>query len=271
MPTMISAIPWLLTLAADAPALGDVVHGQELLKEAGDEVRVDGAWINRYSDETILKLLLTGKDGFPTIDSDNVLDRWDVLAVLRERNSDLRELVPDATHIYVAETALDDNAQKRLAKQGRIRDDDLRASRRVFVGFALDDDGADKARKQFVQAKEPKKRDRLKRDKKVGYVVFATLDGFRDGKHEVAFTIDKDIKITRVIVRDAQGRAPDDLNQAAQRFLGKGARGKYDELKAGGAGKAVGELTGPLSRAFLQAAESVYMYEVDERDYFAFD
>ncbi|MBM4279662.1 MAG: hypothetical protein FJ137_02510 [Deltaproteobacteria bacterium] len=265
------AVPLFLSFATQTPALGDLDHGQALLKEAGGVVRVDGAWINRYSDETILKLLASGKDGFPTVDSDNVLDQWDVLAVLRAANSDLRDLVPEATHVYVAETKLDDNAEKRLTEQARIKSDDVVTSRRVFVAYALDGEDADKDRKQFVSAKEPKKRDKLKRDKKVGYVVFANLDGFRDGKHEVAFTTDKDVKITRVIVRDAQGRAPDDLNQAAQRFLGKGARGKYDELKAGGAGKAVGELSGPLSRAFLQAAESVYMYEVDERDYFAFD
>jgi hypothetical protein len=267
-----TALPLLLALATDAPLLGDVAHGEELLKEAGGSVRVDGAWINRYPDETILKLLQSGKDGFPEIESDNVLDQWDVLAVLRARNSDLRDLAPDATHVYVAETKLDDNAQKRLTEQARIPSDSLQTNRRVFVVYAIkDDDGVTSDRRQFVTAKEPRKRDKLKRDKKLGYVVFATLPGFRDGKHEVAFAIDKDIRITRAIVRDARGDAPDDLNQAAQRFLGKGARGKYEELKAGGAGKAVGELSTPLSRAFLQAAEAVYMFEVDERDYFAFD
>ena len=268
----ISALPLVLSLAAEPPALGDVVHGEALLKESGATVRVDGAWINRYPDETIIKLLQGGKDGFPEVDSDNVLDQWDVLAVLRTHNSDLRELAPDATHVYVAETKLDENAQERLTKQARVPTDSVQTNRRVFVVYALkDDDGVDRDHRQFVTAKEPKKRDKLKRDKKLGYVVFATLEGFRDGKHEVAFAIDKDIRITRAIVRDANGNTPDDLNQAAQRFLGKGARGKYDELKAGGAGKAVGELSTPLSRAFLQAAESVYMFEVDERDYFAFD
>jgi hypothetical protein len=262
----------MLLLAGDGPALGDVVHGDALLKEAGATVRVDGAWINRHPDEAILKLLESGKDGFPAIDSDNVLDRWDALAALRARNTDLRDLVPDATHFYVAETKLDENAEKRLRDQARIPADGVVTARRVFVAFALgEDEGGNRKQKQFVTAKESKKRDRLKRDKKLGYVVFATLEGFRGGRHEVAFAVDKDIKITRVVVRDDQGEATDELNQAAQRFLGRGARGKYEELRAGGAGKTIGELTTPLSRAFLAAMESVYMYEVDERDYFAFD
>jgi hypothetical protein len=268
----LAALPLLFAVAADVPVLGDVVHGDALLKEAGASPRVDGAWINRYADETILKLLESGKDGFPSVDSDNVLDRWDVLAALRARNTDLRDLAPDATHVYVAETKLDENAEKRLRDQARIPDDELVTSRRVFVVFALgDDDGGDRKRKQFVTAKDAKKRDRLKRDKKLGYVVFATLPGFRGGRHEVAFAVDKDIKITKVVVRDDKGNATDELNQAAQRFLGKGARGKYEELRAGGAGKAISELSTPLSRAFLGAMESVYMYEVDEREYFAFD
>jgi hypothetical protein len=268
----LTALPMVFSLAAQVPALGDVVHGEALLKDSGGNVRVDGAWINRYSDDVILKLLQNGKEGFPEVESDNVLDQWDVLAVLRAHNSDLRELAPDATHVYVTETKLDENAEKRLTDQAHVPSDSVQTNRRVFVVYALkDDEGVDRDHRQFVTAKEPKKRDKLKRDKKLGYVVFATLEGFRDGKHEVAFAIDKDIRITRVIVRDSKGNTPDDLNQAAQRFLGKGARGKYDELRAGGAGKAVGELSTPLSRAFLQSAESVYMYEVDERDYFAFD
>ena len=46
---------------------------------------------------------------------------------------------------------------------------------------------------------------------------------------------------------------------------------QYAALKAGGAGKAIAELERPLSDAFLLAAEAVYMFEVVERDYFAFD
>lgn len=257
------------------PVAGDVVHGDKLLKEAEASVRVDGAWINRYSDEVILKLLENGKDGFPEVDSDNLLDRWDVLAALRTRNTDLRDLTNDATHVYVAETKLDENAEKRLQDQGKITK--FEKARRVFALYSLPPDNVNSGEKPgdrpfvFITPKETKKRDILKKDKKTGYVVFMPLAGFKGGGYEVAFAVDKDIKITRAVVRDAKGNEPDDLNQAAQRFVGKGARGKYEELKAGGAGKAVAELQTPLSQAFLSAMEAVYMYEVDERDYFAFD
>jgi hypothetical protein len=123
----------------------------------------------------------------------------------------------------------------------------------------------------FVTPRETKRRDVLKKDKKQGYAVFVPLGGFKGGGYEAAFAIDKDMKITHVVIRDSKGREPDVLNQAAARFVGKGARGRYDELRAGGAGKAISELQTPLSQAYLLAAEAIYMFEVDERDYFAFD
>ncbi len=266
---MLHALPLLLVLAADRPVSGDVVNGDRLLKEAEASVRVDGSWINRYPDESILKLLESGKDGFPEVDSDNLLDRWDVLTSLRLRNTDLRDLSGDATHVYVAETKLDDNAAARLRDQAHLPPAKIEAERRVFALFTLAEGSKNKL--SYTGPKETKKRDKLKKDKKAGYVVFVPLTGFKGGGYEAAFAVDPDIKITRVVVRDGKGSTPDDLNQAAQRFVGKGARGKYDELKAGGAGKAVAEIQGPLSQAFLAGMEAVYMFEVDEREYFAFD
>ena len=266
---MLHALPLLLALAADRPLSGDIVNGDKLLKESDASVRVDGSWINRYPDEVILKLLESGRDGFPEVDSDNLLDRWDVLTSLRLRNTDLRDLSGDATHVYVAETKLDDNAEKRLKEQARLPPGKIESERRIFALFTLEEGSKD--RLTFMTPKDTKKRDKLKKDKKAGYVVFVPLTSFKGGGYEAAFAVDPDIKITRVVVRDGKGNMPDDLNQAAQRFLGKGARGKYDELKAGGAGKAVAELQGPLSQAFLAGMEAVYMFEVDERDYFAFD
>jgi hypothetical protein len=250
--------------ADDRPILGDVVHGQQVY--TGD-VRVDGAWLNRYPDDVIVKLLQKGTEGFPAVDSDNPLDRWDVLALLRSKNTDLRDLAGAATHVLIADTVLDENAAKRLTEEGKLNRFDK--DRRVYVLYKLDDDKGAGSKMTFVSLKESKKRDALKKDKKLGYVVFAKLD--MRGGTEVAFAVDKDIRITDVLVRGKDGSVPVDLQQAAKRFIGKGARGKYDEVRAGGAGKAVGELSTSFSEAFLAAMESVYMYEIDEREYFQFD
>jgi hypothetical protein len=265
MSLLLTAVFAVAAHADDRPILGDVVHGQQIY--SGD-VRVDGAWLNRYPDDVIIKLLQKGTEGFPAVDSDNALDRWDVLALLRSKNTDLRDLSGNATHVLIADTTLDDGAQKRLAEQAKLNTFDK--DRRVYVLYKLDDDNKGAAGKMtFVSLKESKKRDALKKDKKLGYVVFAKLD-LRGGT-EVAFAVDKDIRITDVLVRAKDGSVPVDLQQAAKRFIGKGARGKYDEVRAGGAGKAVGELSTSFSNAFLAAMESVYMYEIDEREYFQFD
>lgn len=270
---MISSTALLVSLAIagapeDRPLIGDVVNGDRLLKKAGYDVKIDGAWLNIVSDEQIIGKLASGADDFPRIDSDNVLDRWDVLASLRAKNADLRDLAMEANTVLVMTTKYDENAEKRLSDQAKIKDVDGN-ERRVFGLFKVEQDkGAPQL--TFVGEKDNKKRDKLKKNSKVGYAVFIKLPGFRGGKYEAAFAIDKDMRIQKVEIHGPEG-APTDLNQAAARFVGKGARGQYAGLKAGGAGKAIGELERPLSDAYLMAAESVYMFEVIERDYFAFD
>lgn len=264
----------LSAVAADErPLIGDVKNGERLIQGAGSTVKVDGASLNRLPDAALVKLIEQGKGGMPELDSDNVLDAWDVLAAMRAKNTDLRDLGSKATHVYLADVKLDDNAKQRLKDQGKLAPGRILDERRVFAFFDLDGSGKGVGAGDFafVTKKDTKKRDVLKREKKAGYGVFLPLAGFRGGQHEIAFAVDKDMKITGAFIRAPDGSAPADLNQAAQRFVGKGARGKYDALKPGGAGKAISELQDPLSDAFLMAAEAIYMVEVDERDYFAFD
>ncbi|HEY1098026.1 MAG TPA: hypothetical protein VGF99_03820, partial [Myxococcota bacterium] len=225
------------SFAAERPLIGDTAHGEALVKAAGGSVKVDGAWLNAASDATLIKQIANGKNGFPDLDSDNPLDHWDVLAAYRAKNTDLRDLAPSATHVYIAETVLDENAQDRLKNQAKIAGGAIVAERRVFVTYDLNGDkkGVD-GNFEFVGHKDTRKRDQLKRDKKLGYVVFVPMPGFRGGAWELAVAFDKDIKITGAEIRGPGGESQAELNQAAQRFLGKGARGKYDAIKAGGAG-----------------------------------
>jgi hypothetical protein len=257
---------------ADRPLEGDTLHGEALLKKSGATARVDGAWLNALTDEQALVALAKGAEGFPRVESANPLDRWDALAFIRSRNTDLRDLVMGANTVLLMNGKLDENAEKRLTEQAKVAAAALEPERRVFGLYKLPEKPGDAgAALAFVGEKENKKRDKLKKNTKVGYVVFVKLPGFRDGKYEAAFAVDKDIHIQHVAIRAPDGAAPVDLNQAAARFLGKGARGQYAQLKAGGAGKAIGELEKPLSDAFLMGMEAVYMFEVKEREYFAFD
>lgn len=265
----VAAAPTAAAPAAEPPLSGDVIHGVALLKEAGADVRVDGEWLNAVPEEGALARLAKGSDGFPRIESDNLLDRWDVLAALRARNTELRELLQGADHVLVASTKLDENAEKRLTDQAKISSSALESERRVFALFKVGEENAPGL--NYVAEKDTKKRDKLKKNTKVGYAVFVKLPDFRGGKYEAAFAVDKDIRLQKVVIRAPDGSEPADLNQAAARFVGKGARGQYAQLKAGGAGKTVGELEKPLSNAFLMGVESVYMFEVAEREYFAFD
>ena len=251
--------------ANNRPLIGDAKNGDKHLGVAGFDAKVDGAWLNQFPDDVIIEKMVRGDGGFPQIDSENVLDRWDALAALRAKNTDLKDLLGGADSVLVMPTTLDEHAVGRLKDQAKIPSSAIDESRTVFGLFKTGASGL-----SFVGPKENKKRDKLKKDTKVGYAVFLPIPGFRGGKYEAAFAIDKDMRIQSVSIRAPDGSAPTDLNQAAARFVGKGARGQYAALKAGGAGKALGELAAPLSDTFLLAAESVYMLEVDEREYFQF-
>jgi hypothetical protein len=272
------ALPLLLSCALAAPALadgerpllGDPVNGAKLYKKASGDAspRVDGAWINKYGDSQAMTGLAKGKAGFPKVKGDNALDRWDVLAFLRGANANVLDLMPGSTHMLLSKAELDQYALERLTDQARIKVPDDMKKGHVYVFFTTGEAKGDIRR---VREKNARVRDELKPKSKSGYVVFMPLPGVRKGGHEVAFGINPDMQITTIEVRGPNGEAPADLNQAAKRYVGKGARGKYDAIKAPGAGRAMSELKKPLSEAFLLAAERIYMYEVKEREYFAFD
>lgn len=252
------------------PLVGDPINGEKLFKKASKkDVRVDGNWINAFSDSQALKGLASGKGGFARLSSDNPLDRYDVAAYIRSKNIDVRDLFPEATHVLIGTGELDQYAKERLkdrAKVGELKKGE--GKHRVFVFYKVGDKATDDLRR--VRVKNHRTRDKLKKDKKLGYVVFMPLD-VKGKAYEIAFAVDKDIKITGVQIRDDKGELPTDLNRAAARLEGRGARGKYDGLKLVGGGRAAKQLAKPINRAWLMGMEYVYMYEVEERDYFAFD
>ena len=261
----------LPALAADQrpPLVGDPSNGAKLYKAASKKsVKVDGNWLNAVGEAKALKALERGSDGFPRVKSDNVLDLYDALAYLRSRNTDLADLAPEADHVLISDPELDSNATTRLKERAKISASEG-DTHRVFALYRVGRGGDDGLGRVFID--DHKKRDALKPDKKVAYVVFMPLKGVRKGDLEAAITVSPDITITQVVIRGADGELPTDLNQAARRFVGQGGRGKYDALRAGGAGKAIRELAQPLSEAFLLGMEHIYRFEVEERDYFAFD
>jgi hypothetical protein len=252
------------------PLAGDPVNGKKIFQKASKKsVRVDGNWMNARSDAALVAALKAGQDGMPKIKSESTLDIYDVVAYLRSTNADLRTHSGDATHALVATGTYDQYALERLKDRVGVVPAEKERTLQVFALYTLEAAQGDEV--VLIDVKDNKKRDQLKPKLKSGYLVVMPLKGVRDGGYEAAIAVDKDILITSVEIIAPDGTRPDDLNQVAARVVGKGGRGKYDGLKLVGAGMAVRDLEKPLSEAFLLGMEAVYMYEVSERDYFAFD
>ena len=221
-----------------AVSIGDLQNGAKLWKKSSKKaVKVNGNWANKYSNATMKKALTSGKGGFPKIKSDNVLDIYDVIALIRSKNTYLDALVPEASHVLLGKGVLDEYAEQRLV-DAKITVGKADKKRRVFALFNLKERAPHAALKR-VKTKNSRMRDKLTPKKGVAYAVFVKLDGFRDGKYEAGFVVDRDIKIQHVVIRDKDGNEPADLNRAAARLKGRGDRGKYKALKLPGRGKAI--------------------------------
>ena len=250
-------------------SVGDALHGEKLLKKnRSGAVKVDGNWFNGFDEPQALKALAQGADGFPKVRTSNPLDHYDVLAYFLSQNTDLAALIPEADHALIAKPELDEFAVQRLKEQAGLTASEG-DSRRIFALFQVAPEEEKRLRR--VPIRDSKRRDTLKPTMKVGYVVFMPLEGLGDAPLEAAIAVSNDMVIRAITIRNADGSLPKALNQAARRYVGRGARGQYKDLRATGAGKAVRQLAKPLSKAYLLGAEHIYMYEVDEREYFAFD
>ncbi len=278
--TSTAALAGLLSLGLASPAfadddraqIGDIRNGEKLYKKASKKkVRVAGDWVNRYTDGQVIKGLKSGKGGFPKIRTDNILDLYDVAAFIRSRNTNLNALAGTNTHVLAGKGTYDEYAIERLKEQAKIVPGKKETTHRIFALFTVGGERDVDDDIKIVRPKANKKRDQLKPKVGTGYVVFMPLKGLRGGGYEVAFAVDRDIKILDAVIRAPDGSVPEDLNRIAARLKGRGGRGDYGRLKAGGGGRAAKELEKPMSDAWLMGMEAVYMYEVEERDYFAFD
>ena len=256
---------------------GDARHGQKLFNEliekcsgtCGDIIQADslanGNRISVKSKKDLIRKIQGDLSGSEKVEkTPGLLDMIDVVTHLRNHNTNLEDFGLKANRAFHGTGTLDEYAKERLEKEGGVLPPKGEASYRIVAFYQVPDAKG----KLKIVPDSLTQRDVLEPNLIVGFAVFMPLENFKGGGYEVAIGVDHNIRIKNIFVRAPDGKKPAGLNRAARRFIGKGRRGKYSPLRAGGAGDAR-KLSKPLTKAFLLGMEAVYMYEQSERERFA--
>ena len=261
----------------DEIRFGDARHGQKLFNEinqkcAGtcgeliqDDALANGNVVSVKSKKDLIRKLQGDISGSDKIENaPSLLDMIDLVTHLRNHNTNLEDFGLKANRAFHGTGTLNEYARERLEKEGGVLPPKGEATYRIVAFYQVPD-----AKGKFkIVPDSLTQRDVLEPNLIVGFAVFMPLEDFKGGGYEVAIGVDKDIRIKNIFIRAPDGKKPAGLNRAARRFIGKGRRGKYSPLRAGGAGDAR-KLAKPLTKAFLLGMEAVYMYEQSERERFA--
>ena len=279
--TFIAAFSMLITgsaFAADARvSVGDWVNGKKLYARDcaachGEDGRggrtsvalTDSGRINLIPNEQLYALIKDGsgtkkpkEHAFGGTGKLAFLDIWDVVSHIRTLHMTLDEFFPDASRYVSKNYTVDQHGTERIEKAIGKPFKDKTAPVFTFYKF----DGED-GRLTYVP-QDPIKLDQLKKDKKIGYLVFLPFktEGFEG---ELGVAMDREGKMTKVSVHNS-AKGAELLNKSLSRFAGMGKKGQKEPFKIGG-GKPMEKLAEDLFPVYLRAMETVTMYDREENE-----
>jgi mono/diheme cytochrome c family protein len=224
----------------------------------------DPAFLSTRSDDALLTVISRGgaalkrsktMPAFPTISD---LDRWDLVAFLRQGRLKVADFFPNARFFTAKSYPLDKNAQQRLtALFGRPL---TAAESRMTVVTAYGKRPTGDAVGPELVAQDPVSLDRLNPKEKTGYLVFVDLPaGTEMMSYGVALA--KDGSITRIASETGLGKPAFDLPY--QGFVGQGQKGQPGSLKPGKTPPASAQA---FKNAYARILESIGLFDKEERD-----
>ncbi len=190
----------------------------------------------------------------------DVMAQANLAAHLRTLHVHIPELFPNAEVVLAQSFTINSYGKDRLAEH-KITPTDAQATGTVFVVYK------GKGPLRVVRYDDRVARDHLKREDRLGYVLFLDLPG--DPKAtELALALGPEptYPIVKLLARDASGGRDAGLNKSLQAFVGLGKFNDPKSLAKGPKG-----LADKLLPVYLRAAELATMYYADEREFTAFD
>ena len=221
------------------------------------------ARLNLLRDDQLFAMVRTGKSlkkpaKHAFKDKLKFLEIWDTIAYTRTLHMTLDAFFPESSRYISKVYEIDDNGLKRLKASTGSRPSETKAA--VFTFFDFENE---KGALTYVP-QDPIMLDKLKKDKKAGYLVFLPFETAGFAGREVGIAMDSRGVITKVAVHDAlKGSA--DLNRSLGVLTGQGRLGQKKPFKVKGT-KKKRTLASSVFPLYQRAMETVTQYVVEERE-----
>jgi mono/diheme cytochrome c family protein len=235
----------------------------------------DGSLMNALDNALLFRVLELGCKGIGCkgampgfLQSMTPLENWDVVAYLRTLHLPLVAFLPQVDEYLVKRYTIGEIGNADF-KQGQL--DRLKKALKQI-------DAADRAQTVFTLYKtdhknpnpvlipqEPRRLAQLKKENKVGYVLFMTMAGPRGQKFPVGVGLDPDYKIVRLVTTLRDPTQASEYNNQLMRFEGAGKRGDKFELTAS-KDKVGQHFDAAVARLYALAIEAATSYEYEERE-----
>lgn len=247
-------LPALASAGSTPLLLGDVTHGDQLYAacpQLAQKIHPQRSGeMCAIRDAQLFELVKSTCGELP------FLDRWDVVAAVRDKHLSLARFFPGASRYVAKKYAIDKHGLGRIREATKAKLPAFEAV--VYTFFTFPDE---EGQLRYVP-QDPIQLDALKRDKKRGYLVFVPLALAGGPAKELAVAMDAAGVIRALAVND---RGPEGaaLNARLAQFVGQGKKGLRTPLKAKRADAALGKAA---YLAYLTAMESATMFDREERE-----
>jgi len=228
------------------------------LPAGGTPIFLPSGFAAGKSDAELLEAMFGNK-----VRSLSEMEKLDAVFFLRSLHTTMTEFFPETAVYTSSRFTINEHGIERLAETAKLKLSDEELSGTVFIVYKGDKNG----KPALINYENRVARDRLKKDDKIGYVIFTTIPGDKRALElGIGLAREPTYHITKIIARSGDGKRDAALNKQLASFIGQGSFNDARSLRKGHK-----SLQGKLLPIYLRAAELATAYYTEEREFTAFD
>jgi len=238
-------------------------------------VHTDGSLMNARDNQMIYRTIQLGckgsgcKGAMPAFGDDlNKLETWDLVAYLRSLHMPLAAFFPEVDQ-YLVKTYHIGQVGNRDFKEGQMERlkkvlKKVQPKELVQTVFTLFRSQRRRASPELVP-QEPRELAKLRKDDKIGYVLFMELAGPRGRRVPVGLALDDGYSIVKLVAAVREPGLAGEYDRRFEKYVGLGKRGDLPDFKI--SKDKVGKFFDQaVTRIYMIAVEAANAYEMEERE-----